>query len=112
MEIHAQILLQIYCRPYVTLNSDFFPLTIKNSPSDAFSFKTQDTDKPSRLMRKSFANDENKNDRRAIRKPQLPSELRNSVFDVEEQRLSSANDIASFRQRARVLGRECFQACG
>jgi hypothetical protein len=58
---------------------------------------------------KAFANDENKNDRRAFRKPQLPSELRKSDFEVEGQRLTSANEKTLFRQRARVLGRESFQ---
>jgi hypothetical protein len=45
---------------------------------------------------KAFASDENKSDRRAFRKPQLPSELRKSDFEVEGQRLTSANEKALF----------------
>jgi hypothetical protein len=38
-----------------------------------------------------------------------PSELRKSDFEVGRQTSTSANEKASFRQRARVLGREGFQ---
>jgi hypothetical protein len=38
-----------------------------------------------------------------------PSELRKSDFEVERQTSTSTNEKASFRQRARVLGREGFQ---
>ena len=74
--------------------------------------KDHDADKRSLLAPKSFAHDEGKNDRDAIRKPQLPSELRKSDFDVQGQTFVSANQKALFQQRARVLGRQGFQACG
>lgn len=38
-----------------------------------------------------------------------PSELRESDFEVGRQTSTSTNEKASFRQRARVLGREGFQ---
>jgi len=76
---------------------------------NAFFEKYYDVDKQLLPAAKSFANDENKNDCRAFGKPQLPSELGRSNFEVKGERLWLTNEKASFRQRARVLGREGFQ---
>jgi len=77
-------------------NSDMLSCVHQNSFSNAFFEKDYDVDKRLLLATKSFANDENKNDRRAFRKPLLPSELRNSDYEVEGQRLTSTNEKALF----------------
>jgi len=60
-------------------------LSLSRQPTlvfECFFIEDHDADKRSLLTPQSFAHDENKNDRRANRKPQLPSELRKSDFDV------------------------------
>lgn len=108
--VKVQIQLQNRSRPYSTAKPRHALFHPPKLVSNRFFEKEYDVDKPLLPTPKSFANDENKHDCRAFGKPQLPSELRKSDFEVEEQRLLPANEKASFRQRARVLGRQGFQA--
>lgn len=98
---------------FCVLQTPTFALTSVSTHLRVLFFeKDYHADKRFLLTPKSFAHDEDKSDQHAIRKPQLPSKLRKSDFEVEDQRSTTANEKALFRQRARVLGREGFQACG
>lgn len=70
------------CRRFESSNLRLFISRRTTLAFECFSNQNHDADKRLLPTPKSLGHDEHKSDRRAILKPQLPSELRKSYFDV------------------------------
>jgi hypothetical protein len=94
--VKVEIQVKAHAVPYSTAELRHVLFHLPELELNAFFEQDYDVDRRLLPAPKSFANDENKHDCRAFGKPQPPSELRKSDFEVEEQRLRSANEKALF----------------